>query len=114
MRLTGNENTSYILKELGSRIRDIRIAHSMTREELAEKSGVSLSTIVRMEGGTNVGIEQAINILRALNQLHSIDILIPEYKLTPMDIANGKTKRQRASSAKKNIQSNWKWGDERN
>ena len=114
MRITGNENTAFILKELGNRIKDARISFQMTREELALKSGVSLSTIVRMENGTNTGTEQVINVLRALNQLHSIDLLIPEYELTPMDIAMGRTKKKRAGSKRNTEKNSWKWGDDKN
>ena len=110
MKLTGNENTKSILKELGNRIKDARIAYPMTREELAEKAGVSLSTVTRVESGANAGAGQVINVLRALNQLHSIDLLIPEYNLTPVDIAMGKTKKKRASTKKTEKNSNWIWG----
>lgn len=110
MKINGTESTSLILKEIGNRIKDNRIAYPMTREQLAEKSGVSLSTIERIERGTNIGTEQLINILRALNQLHSIELLIPEFKLTPMDIAMGKSKKKRASSKKSVKKSTWIWG----
>ena len=113
MKLSGNENTIFVLKELGNRIKDNRIAYPMTREQLAEKSGVSLSTIVRMENGVNIGMEQLINVMRALNLLHSIELLIPEYKLSPMDIAMGREKKKRASSKKPDSKKNWTWGGDR-
>ena len=49
MKLTGVETNKIILKELGQRIKDIRISMSLTQEELALKSGVSIRTIVRLE-----------------------------------------------------------------
>jgi len=113
MKITGNENTVFILKELGNRFKDSRIAFPMTREELAEKSGVSLSTINRFENGKGAGLEQVLSIMRALNLLHSIDSLIPEYVMTPIDIASGKAKRKRATTAKNKSSSDWKWGDDK-
>lgn len=113
MKLTGNENTKSILKELGSRIKDVRITYPLTRKELAEKAGVSLSTVVRIESGANAGVEQIVNVLRALNQLHSIDLIIPEYNLTPMDIAMGRTKKKRASSKPARKNTNWTWGGDK-
>jgi len=112
MKITGNENTTLIMKEIGQRIKDTRIAYPMTREELASKSGASLSTVVRAESGTNIGFDQLINIMRALNMLSNIDMLLPEFQPSPIDIAKGKKKRQRASSAKVLAATQWKWGDE--
>jgi len=113
MKITGHENTPLIMKELGQRIKDTRIAASLTREELALKSGASLSTVVRAENGSNVGFDQMINIIRALGSLSNIDLLLAEYKPSPVDIANGKKKRQRASAAKTPKGVTWKWGDEK-
>ena len=113
MKLSGNESTVYILKELGSRVRDARIAIPMTRETLSEKSGVSLSTIARLEGGRNISMEAMINILRALNQLHTIDLLIPEYQLTPMELAEGKPRKKRARSKASEKGTTWTWGGDR-
>jgi len=112
MKISDNDNTVWIMGEIGQRIKDARIASSMTREELAARSGASMSTIVRAESGANVGFDQIINIMRALGLLSNIDMLLPEYEPSPLDIVSGKKKRQRASSSKPAKGSEWKWGDE--
>ena len=45
MKIYGDENNAFLLKEMGERIRDIRIAQNLTQEEMAADIGVSLSTI---------------------------------------------------------------------
>ncbi|MCD8362286.1 MAG: helix-turn-helix domain-containing protein [Lachnospiraceae bacterium] len=114
MRITGFENNEVILRELGQRIKDTRIAMNDTQSDLAEKSGVALSTLSRMERGESVGLENLLNILRALGALPNLELLLQEQTLRPTDIADRKTKRKRASkSGKASAKNTWVWGDEK-
>lgn len=111
MKLYGTESNDYILKELGNRIKDIRIGRSMTQKDLAEHAGVSFSTIVRIEKGIGVNTDLFLKVLYSIGCLPNIDILVPEQNLTPKDIYLGKKKRQRASKAKDIT--DWVWEDEK-
>ena len=51
MKIIGNENEKTILQELGSRIRQQRLALELTQAELADRCGISLSTEIRIENG---------------------------------------------------------------
>ena len=114
MKLTGVETNEIILKEIGQRIKDIRISMSLTQEELALKAGVSIRTVVRLEAGDNIKLESFFNILRVLNCIQNVELLMPEQQITPEMIFNKEQKRQRASSKqKKENKSSWKWGDEK-
>ena len=110
MKITGNENNKMILVELGRRIRDVRISRSITQQVLSQNAGVSFSTVVRVENGEGVNIENYMKILRNLDLLPNFDLLIPERQPTPEELFKGKPKRQRASKQKKARE--WKWGDE--
>lgn len=110
MRITGDENNKAILKELGCRIKDVRIARSTTQQELSQKAGVSFSTVVRVENGEGVNMENYMKILRVLDLLSNFDLLIPEQQPSLAELFKGKPKRQRASKQKKERE--WKWGDE--
>ena len=110
MKLHGTESDAFILKELGSRIRDVRVGRNMTREELSVHAGVSLSSIVRIENGTGVNLDVLLKTLRSLGCIQNFDLLVPEQEQTPQDIFEGKPKRKRAYKKKK--ESEWKWGDE--
>jgi len=114
MKITGIETNELILKELGQRIKDIRISMSLKQEELALKAGVSIRTVVRLEAGDNIKLESFFNILRVLNCIQNVELLMPEQTITPEMIFNKEQKRQRASSKqKKEYKSSWKWGDEK-
>lgn len=112
MKIYGEENNTFILNELGQRIKDIRISRSYTQQELAQMSGVSFSTIVRLERGDAVNTDNFLRILRVFNLLKNLDLLVPEQKQTPEEVYKNIPKRQRSSKRKsKNVQE-WKWGDE--
>lgn len=110
MKITGEENNRFILRELGQRIKEIRIKRSLTQQELAQNAGVSFSTIARIENGTSVNMENYMRILRILNLLQNFDLLVPEQQIAPEDILERTPRRQRAS--KRKSERSWKWGDE--
>lgn len=113
MKILGAENNKTILKELGQRVKDIRIRKSLTQGALAAKAGVSPKTIERLENGENINIEGFLNVLRVLNSIQNVELLMTEQVLTPEMIFNKKKKRQRASSKQKRENKiPWKWGDE--
>lgn len=87
-----------ILQRLGSRIRDYRVRMEMTQGDLAEKSGVSMGTVVRLEHGDTVSVLLLISILRTLGVLENIENLLPELSISPMQMRKmqgGKVQRVR-------------------
>ena len=114
MRISGEENNTFLLREIGERIRDIRIAVPLTQKEMAEKAGVSPRTVERIENGENVKIENLLNILRTFGLLENLNTLIPEQEVPPSVLLDRGKKRVRAVSRKMGNakDSEWKWGDE--
>ena len=111
MKIQGNENNIFLLKELGSRIKDTRIAFAQTRKDFSAKAGISLKTMERIENGENVKIENLLNVLRSLELLQNLDILIPEQEDLFIQDNRGKKKRvSKTQNAAK--EKEWKWGDE--
>lgn len=113
MNLSGNENNTIILLELGKRIKNMRISMDLKQAELAEKSGVSLKTLSRIESGENVSIENFLNALRALDLIQNLNLLIPDQEFIPTELIKSKNQRKRVSRKKKETEARrWKWGDE--
>lgn len=75
-----------ILQKMGNRIREYRMRMEMTQSELAEKSGVSMGTIVRIEQGNPVSTLLLVSILRSLGLLENLEILLPELGISPMQM----------------------------
>lgn len=112
MKIYGDENNSFILKEFGQRIKDVRISQVMTQKDLCEKAGVSFSTIARIENGEGINTDNLLKVMRALNLLQNWDLLIPEQDQTPDEILKEKNKRKRVSKIKEKEVEEWTWGDE--
>jgi len=104
-----------ILCEIGKRIQTLRISENITQAQLARKTGVSMSTIARMEQGFSVKTDSLIGVMRELKIIENLDIAFPQQEVRPMDLINySEKKRKRASKQKpEEITNNWKWGDEK-
>ncbi len=114
MRITGYESNQMILEELGQRMKDTRISANYSQAEMAERSGVALSTLARMERGESVTMENILNVLRALGMLSNLEVLIPEQTIRPTDIVDHKPKRRRVSKSRDHsVNPDWVWGEDR-
>ena len=100
-----------IMKELGERLKDTRIAFNYTQDELAQRANISKSTVCRAERGENISFSQLLFILRELHLLKNLDMLVPKQELTPEDIFKKKKKRQRVK--RKQVETTWVWEDDK-
>lgn len=78
-------NTEVIM-EMGSRIRFNRISKKLTQKQLAEKAGVSIFSVAKLERGESVSISIWIAILRAIRLLDNLELLFPEEFLSPLAV----------------------------
>ncbi len=116
MKITFYSSTDEVLTEIGSRIKAARIAMPATQKEMAELTNLSQRTISNLETGKDVSFSTVIEVLRALGQLHSLELMIPEQIPRPSQLASLGKVRERAGSRKKTAPENrsgWKWGDEK-
>lgn len=93
------------LVELGERLERIRKQRGATQEELAEKAGIGVATLRRIESGKDAKLGSWLRILMALDMAGAIDALLPEKYRSPM--ADAKARRPLGGS------SGFRWGDER-
>lgn len=113
MNIKGTENSRYILENIGNEIRTTRIDKALSQKDLANLSGVSFSTITRLEQGESVSLENFIKVLKALELANNLNLVIPEKKEIAESIWNPVKKRKRVSSKQKEEQNEieWEWGD---
>lgn len=90
-----------ILVKLGVRIKDARIRKGITQEELAHTAGVSTLTVANVEKGKSVTMSMFLAVLRALGVLENLENLVPQAKISPIQLKKmqGK-KRHRVSRIK--------------
>jgi len=94
----------YIEKELGQRIRALRLRKNITQKELAEATTLSLNSIKSLELGRSK-LSTLIAVLRELEALDQLDDFIPEVSISPIQLAkmHGHV-RKRASGERAKVQ----------
>lgn len=75
-----------IIALLCQRLKEYRLAARISQREMAEKSGVSLTTISHLEQGLNrnITLNNFISILRVLGLEQRLSDLLPELPVPPM------------------------------
>jgi len=89
---------------VSSRLKELRLKQNISRQELSASSGVSTSTIARMEDGEIKSFESLLRILRTLGKIEILRPLVEDEEISPSEYfqlkhsANAK-KRKRASKS---------------
>jgi len=87
----------YIAKELGHRIKALRLQKNITQKELAEAATLSLNSIKFIESGRGK-LSSLIAVLRELDALDHLNNFIPEISISPIQLAKMQGRvRKRAS-----------------
>ena len=75
-----------IIALLFQRLKEYRLAARMSQKELAERSGVGLTTICHLEQGANrnITLNNFISLLRAVGMEQRLRELLPELPMPPM------------------------------
>ena len=92
-----NFNTDQeIIAEIASRLRNLRLndpERQMSQQQLADRAGISKSTVARFEQKGEISLIPLIAILRVMKLLPNINQLVPEnIALSPMQVSKLKSK----------------------
>jgi transcriptional regulator with XRE-family HTH domain len=116
MKITEQLTDDGVLRELGTRLAAVRLAHNLTQASLAEQAGVSKRTVERLESGAVAAqLSAFLRVCRVLGLLTSFDMFIPEPAPSPVaQLKLQGRKRRRASGQKSHLgvsEKKWTWGD---
>lgn len=89
-----------IEKELGGRIKALRLRKNITQKELAEATTLSLNAIKALESGRSK-LSTLIAVLRELGALDHLDNFIPEISISPMQLAKMQGKERKRASGER-------------
>ena len=94
-----------IVKRISDRLKGVRLKQNISRQDLADSTGVSVSSIVRMEEGEIKSFDSFLRVLRTLGKMDILLPLVEEEELSPNEYFNAvqaaKIKnRKRASKSK--------------
>ncbi len=89
-----------VLVEFGKRIASSRLNCNWTQADLANKAGVSKSTVEHIEKGQSTQLLNMVKILRALGLLNQFLGAFPEQGPSPMELLAA-SRKQQASKRKR-------------
>ncbi|MBR5749937.1 MAG: helix-turn-helix domain-containing protein [Prevotella sp.] len=90
-------STPELVRLLGSRFKDYRMRCNLTQKEVAEQSGIGLTTIHKFENGTanSLSLSTFILLLRVVGQVNALDDVLPELPESPYLVRREEKKAQR-------------------
>ena len=96
-------STPELVRLLGERFKDYRLRCQLTQKEIAEHSGVGLTTIYKFENGTagNISMSTFIQLLRSIGSLEAIDDILPELPPSAYLVRRYEKQAQRVRHSKK-------------
>ena len=95
-------STPELVRLLGLRFKEYRMRCNLTQREVAEQSGIGLTTIHKFENGTagNLSLSTFLLLLKVVGQINALDDLLPELPESPYLIRKKNKKAQRVRHAK--------------
>ena len=90
-------STPELVRVLGSRFKEYRMRCNLTQKEVAEQSGIGLTTIHKFENGTanSLSLSTFILLLRVVGQVNALDDVLPELPESPYLVRREEKKAQR-------------------
>ena len=103
----GNTNINWvamsdiaIVSKIGEFIKNERLNNNKTQAQLADEAGINRWTISQIENGEAITMISLIQIMRALNILHLLEIFSVKQEISPIELAKmEQNKRQRARNS---------------
>lgn len=95
--------TPELVCRLGERFKDYRMRCNLTQKEVAERSGIGLTTIHKFENGSagNISLSTFILLLKVVGQINALDDVLPELPESPYLMRKNEKKVQRIRHSKK-------------
>ncbi|MBI2921539.1 MAG: helix-turn-helix domain-containing protein [Planctomycetes bacterium] len=80
------ESIEDLVRDLGERIRRLRLRRNFDQRMTAEKAGISERALRNLETGRGSTVETFLRVLRAVGALDGLDALAPRPGIDPMDL----------------------------
>jgi len=92
-----------LIRKWGEKLSALRVNAGLSQTELAQKTGMSRSSIAGIENGRNFSIASLLSISRSLEFLEEFEFFIKKemHELTPMEIYEKEKKRKKRAGYKK-------------
>lgn len=81
------QTNNAIIRQIGSKLKELRIERNMKQAELANASGVSVFTISSVENGNTTSLLTVVQLLRTLEHLDYLNSFFQEEVVSPIAYA---------------------------
>ena len=90
-------STPELVRLLGARFKEYRMRCNLTQKEVAELSGIGMTTIHKFESGNagNISLSTFILLLKVVGQINALDDVLPELPESPYLLRKSEKKAQR-------------------
>ena len=106
-------SSTAIAAALCTRLEAIRLSRNISQAELAQRAGVSRSTMTRVANGQSISLDSFIRIIQALGLTDHLAALLPDPDIRPVELVRHEGQhRRRASSKRRKASEPWTWADE--
>jgi len=87
-----------VLQKLGARLREQRLAQSLTQRELAQMAGLSLGALRKLETNGQCSLETLVRVVQALGLLDEMEdlFMLKRQSIAQMEQVDLVSRRQRA------------------
>lgn len=96
-----------ITNRISARLKELRLKQNISRQDLAVSSGVSISSIARMEDCEIKSFESLLRILRTLGKIDIFLPLVEEEEISPSEyfkmVQSAKPKQRKRATKSKNV-----------
>ena len=90
-------STPELVRLLGTRFKEYRMRCNLSKKEVAELSGIGMTTIHKFESGNagNISLSTFILLLKVVGQINALDDVLPELPESPYLMRKNEKKAQR-------------------
>ena len=86
-----------ITSQIGAFVKHHRLEQNKTQDVLSKEAGISRSTLSLLERGETVTLATLIQVLRVLDQLHTMDAFEVHQQISPLALAKAELKKRKRS-----------------
>jgi len=97
-----------LLEIIGDFIKTHRLNQNKSQNQVANKAGISRSTLSLLERGEKVRIDSLIQVLRVLDLLYVMDVFKVQDQISPLEYAKLKRKKRKQASPQKDTNTDTK------
>jgi transcriptional regulator with XRE-family HTH domain len=87
--------------DLGDRVRQMRLSRNLDQRTVADKAGISLRALSKLENGRGSTVETFLRTLRALDYVKGIEALAPQPTVNPIALLNSPSPPRRVRRPRK-------------